>query len=60
MMSLIRHHDRVRLVCLRVSTSFHLGKWLTVMQESFPELTRHELSVRHNVDASVFRHGFLG
>jgi hypothetical protein len=58
--TLLKHHDRVRRVCLHVSTSLRFGKLLTVMQEPFPELTHLEISVRGSVDVPSLPHGFLG
>ena len=57
--TLLKHHDRVRWVRLRVSTSLQFRKLLTVMQEPFPELTNLEISVHDSVNVPSLPHGFL-
>jgi hypothetical protein len=58
--ALLKHHDRVRWVYLRILTSSQFGKVLTIMQEPFPELTHLDVSVYDRVDVPVLPHGFLG
>ena len=62
-MTLLKHPDRVRWICIGHLTSLQFGRVIALMQEPFPLLTHLEFYAPHGVDVSdvpALPRGFLG